>query len=131
MQKTNRSFLSPVRDRAIAYLEKGWCQHSFACDDQGQPVPMGSSKARSWDLPGAVCKAIEELSATDLDFPEPIRYGEWFLRRWCEANGAHGFDMDEDAVSEFNDHPDTTQATVIASLRKVMPHDRHSSRCVV
>jgi len=92
--------------RARELVAYGWCQGADAHDQDGEPVPPWSEKARQWSLLGALVAAVDLPSE-----PGSLTLGP--LRR---ALGALADIIEEPLLAAWNDDPRRTQEEVVRTL---------------
>ena len=105
-----------IRDRAVAIIEQGWCQHMEAKDHRGRSTFPGNPCAVAWCLTGAMQRAVAELRGQYV--PSVFDSGPdatmELLRLWRLAN-----DYQIQTPMIFNDRLGRTQQEVIASLMRI------------
>jgi hypothetical protein len=94
-----------VLDRAAELVERGWTQHVYARDKNGEPVKYLQREAVCFCAQGAIFRAAGMHSARSQTrgFQAIRLLGQ--AARWRQ-------------VALWNDHPGRRQATVVKTLRK-------------
>jgi hypothetical protein len=88
--------------QAKAIIERGWCQGTYAIDNDGHPVDFDSQKAVAWCIRGATC-----LIAPD---GYHNRYGAHELIKSITIT----------PISQWNDEPGRTKEEVLDVLTQAI-----------
>lgn len=103
-----------ILKEARGFIEKGWCQGSFAYDDEGAPCMATSSRACAWCLTGALTAAARQIvgeNARSFDDSATVYYNKWktesYLRTLLPA------DKGSNRVAIWNDEKHRTQEQVL------------------
>lgn len=97
-----RSPESRALHRAARYVERGWCQHDFAEDERGLPVPASAEAAVRWCLLGAIHRATDDVPGA--------------LARDCVSAVARAIGRGD--ITAWNDDADRRATEVAAALRR-------------
>ena len=94
---------STVYAIAADIVERGWTQHAYARDDDEINCKIGSEKAVSWCLSGALLLTFDRLCE---DLP---------MFTWHLLSNYLGLSV---SIANWNDNPDRTQKDVVKLLRE-------------
>jgi hypothetical protein len=90
-----------------ARVARGWTQGTEARTDAGTPIDPWRAGAVEWSLLGTIVAAYEDLARADDGFG--LDQLAVALHRLAEF-------VDDDSLAQWNDHPERTQADVVATL---------------
>ena len=100
------------------YLQKGFCQHVFATDDNGNPAPQGVSpdeffgfKRTHFSILGAINEWCQDDDYFDGTYNRVIKET---LHQICGPGHHH-----TDNIWLYNNHPNRTQAEVVELMQTV------------
>jgi hypothetical protein len=99
---------SPIINRAIQLIDRGWCQLCMARDSFGRPLPFTSEGATEFCLTGAMLRS--RIEAANRLGPHLLEQVETqYVKELHVLIRLVGVS----SLSEFNDHPRTTKTDVL------------------
>ena len=99
---------------AKSKCETGWCQHHYARNERGEEINVNAATAVCWCADGAILAAIREQHTIH----ELIHYSDAITE--FESNGIEPAGRRTIPITIWNDHPDRTQAEVVAAFERAI-----------
>jgi len=113
----NNDVIAGVLNKAVGYLERGWCRVDFARDVLGQSLYSSDGRAVCWCAVGAVQRA-----ALFMDTYNAHQVVEDACGEVCKVLGlikdSYLRGSFQSTLSSWNDKPERTQEEVVAIFKK-------------
>ena len=106
-----------VLNRALSYVDKGWCQFSNARDAKGKGVTRDDASATCWCLSGACERAAMEL---DYDPADMYQIGHSLFATLTSVQSRVSHPTIWNTIVDYNDDKDRTADDISRLLKRTI-----------